>query len=188
MSDFRILERAAGRPPAASDRRRSSRPPTVSEPRVRNARLGGLWRVVEVPFLRSAASGRDVQLCRVRKRAPARLPRHPIGADPPDWRHLHERSPRSRGRQWASLGDRPHIGLLVKGGSVGRAVGDARKLVSSDAARTRRFGRHRHERAYRRSPSRTGACLAPINAHPAAPVPSCQRDRDTPGSNRAPLS
>ena len=60
----------------------------------------------------------------------------PSSADPPDWRHLHERSPRSRGRQWASLGDRPHIGLLVKGGSVGRARLSAVAIASGHLPRT----------------------------------------------------
>jgi hypothetical protein len=115
--------------------------------------------------------GRRCPTLRVRKRAAARLPRHPIGADPPDWRHLHERSPRSRGRQWASLGDRPHIGLLVKGGSVGRArlsvvaIANRRLRCADQRASCSRQSRAANATATRRD--RIAPSLVTLRSHPS---------------------
>ena len=67
----------------------------------------------------------------------------------------------SRGRQWASLGDRPHIGLLVKGGSVGRA------RLSVVAIANRRLPRA----------DQRASCSRQSRAANAT--------RDAPGSNRA---
>ena len=101
-------------------------------------------------------------LLRVLERADALGPRRPISAGPPDWRHLHERSPRrvvaASGQVWLTA----------------HTSGSSSRVAASD------------ERAYRWSPSRTGACLALIYAHPAAASPGLptrprtRRDRTAP--------